>query len=260
LHHYDRLGLLKPRRSDSGYRLYAEPEQTLEEIVALRFIGVALKEVAALRRQSSASFAEVLRAQRTALEARRRTLTRAISAVGAAEAALASGSAIDAELFRQMIEVMHMDTNSDDAVARYMAMLKAKTSHLLAMTAEERADLQRQFASLTDDVRSARDADPAGPLAQGLLERWASLMERLTGTAAGRFLANGDENAEFRATPELRDELWARRAEWLPAGHREQAETPVDLEQMRAQVQARAEAFGGGGFFAFMKRARDART
>ena len=34
LHHYDRLGLLKPRRTDSGYRLYDERDlERLEQIV-----------------------------------------------------------------------------------------------------------------------------------------------------------------------------------------------------------------------------------
>ena len=36
LRHYDRLGLLKPRRTTAGYRIYTERDlETLEEIVAL---------------------------------------------------------------------------------------------------------------------------------------------------------------------------------------------------------------------------------
>ena len=43
LHHYDRLGLLKPGRSQAGYRLYClEDLQRLEQIVALK---AALKEL-----------------------------------------------------------------------------------------------------------------------------------------------------------------------------------------------------------------------
>jgi DNA-binding transcriptional MerR regulator len=39
LHYYDRLGLLKPRRTNSGYRLYrAEDLERLEQIVALKFV------------------------------------------------------------------------------------------------------------------------------------------------------------------------------------------------------------------------------
>ena len=45
LHHYDRLGLLKPRRTQTGYRVYCTRDlETLEQIVALKFIGLALNE------------------------------------------------------------------------------------------------------------------------------------------------------------------------------------------------------------------------
>jgi DNA-binding transcriptional MerR regulator len=40
LHHYDRLGLLRPRRSHNGYRAYGEQDLArLEQIVALKFVG-----------------------------------------------------------------------------------------------------------------------------------------------------------------------------------------------------------------------------
>ena len=49
LHHYDRLGLLKARRSDTGYRLYSERDlERLEQVVALKFLGVPLKQIKAL--------------------------------------------------------------------------------------------------------------------------------------------------------------------------------------------------------------------
>ncbi len=41
LHHYDRFGLLKPRRrTDAGYRLYEDRDlERLEQVVALKFLG-----------------------------------------------------------------------------------------------------------------------------------------------------------------------------------------------------------------------------
>ena len=46
LHHYDRLGLLKPHRNGSGYRLYRESDlERLEQIVALKFLGLPLKDI-----------------------------------------------------------------------------------------------------------------------------------------------------------------------------------------------------------------------
>lgn len=49
LHHYDRLDLLKPRRTPSGYRAYSDADlERLEQIGALKVIGVPLKEIAQL--------------------------------------------------------------------------------------------------------------------------------------------------------------------------------------------------------------------
>ncbi len=47
LHHYDRLGLLKPSRyTQSGHRLYGEGELArLQQIVTLKFIGLPLKQI-----------------------------------------------------------------------------------------------------------------------------------------------------------------------------------------------------------------------
>jgi MerR family transcriptional regulator, thiopeptide resistance regulator len=177
LHHYDRLGLLRPKRSSAGYRIYSERDlETLEEIVALKFIGVPLKQIAAIRRRSSGLFVDILHAQRKALEAKRATLTRAIAAVAAAEASLRSGTAIDAELFRKIIEVMHMDTNHGSQIAKYTAILKSRASHISAMSEGQRAALRRQWSELVEEVKAALDEDPRGPKAQKLLERWASLL------------------------------------------------------------------------------------
>ena len=148
LRHYDRLGLLKPRRTTAGYRIYTERDlETLEEIVALKFIGVPLKSIPAIRRRSRGSFADTLRAQRLTLEARQRTLARAIAAVGAAEKALASGTAIDVQLFRQINEVMHMDTGHEDTIANYVALLRAKAAHLSGLSPDQRASLKEQWGT-----------------------------------------------------------------------------------------------------------------
>ena len=82
LHHYDRLGLLTPRRTASGYRLDVDGDATvLEQIVALKFIGVPLRDGKRLLRTAPGDFKKVLAAQRTPLEEKRRRLDLAITAI-----------------------------------------------------------------------------------------------------------------------------------------------------------------------------------
>src|SRR6202035_676301 len=69
LHHYDRLGLLKPTRTDAGYRKYADADlERLEHILALKFWGFSLKQVRAILERTSLEWAEALRWQREAIE------------------------------------------------------------------------------------------------------------------------------------------------------------------------------------------------
>lgn len=276
LRYYDRLGLLKPKRSRSGYRVYSEGDlEALEEIVALKFIGVPLKEIAAIRRRVRGPFALVLHAQRETLEAKRRGITRAISAIAAAEAALQSGTAIDAQLFRQIIEVMHMDAQHEESITTYIGKLKAKASHLAAMTAEERVTLREQWSTLVADVKAAIDEDPAGPKAQHLLDRWLSLLQALTGTgiapgtvpgagtgaavAPGAASGSAAEITSYPAPPALQDALWSRRAEWMPADAARESADVTSADDAIARIRERISAFADSDVLKFIERARAAR-
>src|SRR6185503_8116866 len=73
LHHYDRLGLLRPRRSASRYRLYGIRDlERLEQIVALKFLGLSLRQIRELLDEDRRKLPDALRAQRRALEEKRR--------------------------------------------------------------------------------------------------------------------------------------------------------------------------------------------
>jgi DNA-binding transcriptional MerR regulator len=86
LHHYDRIGLLKPQRSRSGYRLYSLTHlERLEQIRALKFLGIPLKEIKTLLESSPLTLGESLELQRRALAEKRDIITRAIHAIEAAE-------------------------------------------------------------------------------------------------------------------------------------------------------------------------------
>lgn len=259
LRHYDRLGLLKPRRSHAGYRLYSERDlEALEAIVALKFIGVPLKEIPAIRRRTKGPLARVLAAQREALEARRRGVTRAIAAIAAAEDWLRAGAALDTQLLRRIIEVMHMDKQHEEAVETYSAMLKAKADYLASLSAEQRAGLTQRWAALIAEVREAIHDDPGGARSQSLLDRWLVLLREFTGPT----LAASSEAAvdlAFRTPTELRDEVWARRADWLPAAAAEHARQTGHAEEALARARERAESFAGSDVMEFIRRARAAR-
>jgi len=64
LRHYDRLGLLKPRRTEAGYRLYSESDfERLERITALKFLGIPLKQIKAVLERPGLALPEAQRLQ-----------------------------------------------------------------------------------------------------------------------------------------------------------------------------------------------------
>jgi len=91
LHHYDRLGLLKPKqRSSGGYRLYTNRDLgRLEQIVVLKFLGIPLKQIRGLL-EAESNLTAALQRQQEILAEKRRQLDKAIRAIGSAQWAIQS--------------------------------------------------------------------------------------------------------------------------------------------------------------------------
>src|SRR5262245_45440632 len=105
LHHYDRLGLLKPERSNAGYRMYSERDlERLEQIIALKFLGFPLKQIKAVLDAAALVLLDALRAQRQAIERQQELLSRALRAIQAAESALEPGKPPDPAVLKGIIE------------------------------------------------------------------------------------------------------------------------------------------------------------
>src|SRR5277367_2879046 len=114
LHHYDRLGLLRPRRTEAGYRMYRESDlERLEQIVALKFVGLPLKRIKTLLDRDNLELAEALPRQRLVLEEKRRLIDRAIRAIQDAERTLTKGQRPDAAVLKKIIEVIEMQDNAN---------------------------------------------------------------------------------------------------------------------------------------------------
>jgi len=177
LRHYDRLGLLQPRRSLSGYRLYTDSDHArLERITALKFLGVPLKQIKAVLDRSGISLPEALQRQRRVLEHKRRALDRAISAIYEAEQALVSGKAAETAAWKRIIEVVTMQ-NDVDAMKKYYseeAWLK-RIRHYEQWPSPDFEDLFRE-------IGAALGQDPAGQQAQALKLRWRQVLnDKVTG-------------------------------------------------------------------------------
>jgi len=114
LHHYDRLGLLKPRRTPAGFRVYqARDLERLEQIIALKFLGLPLRRIGTLLDRDALALPDALRMQRSVLEEKRRLLDRAIAAIQEAEVSIRGSRLADTGVLRKIIEVIEMQNHTD---------------------------------------------------------------------------------------------------------------------------------------------------
>lgn len=187
LHHYDRLGLLKPSgRTDAGYRVYSDRDFVrLEQIVALKFIGFPLSQIRDLLHRKDLDLAATLRQQREIIAAKRHHLDRAVRAIELAEKAVASGRKNDWEPFRKIIEVIQMETRKE-------WMKKYFTEEQVAdlrrrISPEMKAESDRSWAELARDAEAAisRGEEPGSNRGLQLAARRQKLLDQFTGGDRG---------------------------------------------------------------------------
>lgn len=186
LHHYDRIGLLKPRRTPAGYRVYSTRDiELLEQIVVLKFIGIPLRKIAVLKRAGPERLAQSLLAQRGTLERKRQLLDQAITAIGELQAMVATGQSAAPVLFKRIIEVIEMQNNSEAWKQEYDDLVRTKIDRLRSLSPETIAELRAQWNTLMTEIRGALTEDPASAKAQDCATRWISLLATLMGQPVG---------------------------------------------------------------------------
>jgi DNA-binding transcriptional MerR regulator len=186
LHHYDRLGLLRPRhRTPSGYRLYGEAELVrLQQIVTLKFIGCPLKQIRTILAGSAAGLGNALEMQRNALQHQRQTLERALRAVERAQQLFAASGRIEWEAVKYIIEVIQMDQNKEWAMSYFTP---EQQKNLASREQAEIAQGEQGWASLIPRIEAAASSglDPASAEARKLVEEHKALIGMFTGGNPG---------------------------------------------------------------------------
>ncbi len=183
LHHYDRLGLLKPSgRTVAGYRVYTDRDLArLEQIVALKFIGFSLNEIASVLNRNG-DLLTALRTQREIMGEKRKQIDRAVEAIVQAERAFGKDGQHGFDALAKIIEVIEMQDKQQWTDKYYSAEAKAKLATRRAADPGCAERGQEKWAVLLADVDKAiaEKVDPAGDRAQELARRWSELIRDFT--------------------------------------------------------------------------------
>jgi DNA-binding transcriptional MerR regulator/thiol-disulfide isomerase/thioredoxin len=216
LRHYDRIGLLKPKRTDSGYRAYSDADlQRLEQIVALKFIGLPLREIKILMEGTAMTLPAALRAQRRAVEEKQKLLTRVLRAIRVAEESIKPGQPADPSVLKTIIEAIDME----DGIELMKRYYNEKGWELRRRYYEEGPS--PEWLNLYKDANAMLGADPGSPEAQALGDRWLALSLRAY---------RGDPDVQTHSPT-----AWSDRQNWPPAMKQRIAD--LNLEAVSAFIE-----------------------
>ena len=209
LHHYDRLGLLKPQRTAAGYRLYAERDmERLEQILALKFLGLPLKQIKVVLERTALELPDALLMQREALAEKQELLARAMRAIVDVQKTMENGKPADLAILKRLIEVIGMQNDIDAMKQYYSEEAWVKVRQRYAQ------DPPQEWIEMYREVEAALGEDPAGEKGQALAARWMELMEKNSG---------GDMEARVGAM-----KAWADHKNWPAAMQRRVEEYHLD--------------------------------
>jgi DNA-binding transcriptional MerR regulator len=193
LHHYDRIGLLEPQRGSSGFRVYSLQDlERLEQIAALKFLGIPLAEIKLLLKRGPLTLADSLQMQREALGEKRKLIDRALVAIEAAEKAIQAGQTqagqaqgrqmADASILRKIIEVIDMQPQENFMRKYYSDQAWLDKERIARETpAEERKKHVQAMRQVFAEIEADLDRDPASEDAQALTKRWLKQSETAHG-------------------------------------------------------------------------------
>ncbi|HLI76159.1 MAG TPA: MerR family transcriptional regulator [Acidobacteriaceae bacterium] len=188
LHHYDRLGLLSPaHRSESGYRLYCHDDLgRLERILVLRYLGLSLRETAALLKEpggrETESLSATLHRQRSVLRERRVGVDRVLAAI---EHALARANAAEPDwlLYQFILKEIQMQ-EAQNWTDRYYSPegLKALHERREALTPEEAQAMGVKWQALYNDLQAAleRGVAPDSEEGRAFVARWLRIADEFS--------------------------------------------------------------------------------
>lgn len=207
LHHYDRLKLLSPaHRSEHGYRLYCHDDLgRLERILVLRFLGLSLREIAALLDAPAGREPDrltvTLARQRAALGERREALDRILRTIEHAQLRAQNAAEPEWLLYQTVLKEIHMEESTNWTEKYYTPeAFEALRTRRAAMTPEQRADAGARWQTLLADVQNAVDsgAQPDSAEGRALVARWMRLADEFSfgdpGIAEGYRRLHADES------------------------------------------------------------------
>ncbi|WP_372628939.1 MerR family transcriptional regulator [Cohnella sp.] len=154
LHHYDEMGLLRPRRQASGHRIYGTDDLiTLQKIIGLKSLGFSLERIRQFinNPKSDMSLAETLDMQKQALEAARAKLDKSLDILERMRANLQHEGELEHDMMFLLIRNMLREDKQREWVAEQLSEQTAMA--LFDISKDAKVELDRELLAFVQSVK-----------------------------------------------------------------------------------------------------------
>lgn len=175
LHHYDKIGLLKPSvRASNSYRWYSEQDlATLQHIIALKFFGFSLAQIKTMM-QRKLSIRDHLFAQQQMLDQQAEHLRQAQDALGVVLKRCATSEHLNWNDLVTLIERYHM---SEEIKNTYVSKLTEKQQERYLDNRQKYPKEFKAWEEAVEAVNSGTLGDPEGPDGERVINAFLDLMK-----------------------------------------------------------------------------------
>ncbi|MFD1141420.1 MerR family transcriptional regulator [Larkinella insperata] len=203
LHHYDRLGLLKPSiRTEARYRLYGEKELIrLQQILFYKELDFPLLEIRRVLEDPHFDLVTALQSHKTALRERRDRLTTLLGTIDKTISKLTGEQTMltDEEMYAGFPKEQ-AEAYRQEAVAKYgEKVVEESENKLRHLGKAEFAQVKAEGEEIARTLAGLMHNDPADPAVQQQVARHYAFIRKMWGPSVG----NGDTLAAYRGLAQL---------------------------------------------------------
>lgn len=217
---YERLGLIKPARTVSGWRIYRQTElERLSAILALKQLGLPLKRIGELLR-GPGDLAAALALQEAALEDAKAETEQALQLVRAARARLKDRRTLSPDELGNLVRSTAVSdfkwNDKMEALAqKHYTPEQLQQLRARKFTAQDQERVSEAWAKVFADLNAlGPEADPASEPALDVGRRAQKLIAEFTQGDPALYRAAGAVNREAMADPELSTHMPTTQAHW----------------------------------------------
>ena len=189
---YEAEGLVRPARSGAGWRAYGPQQmERLHQVLALKRLGLPLKDIGDLLAGRMADLDSVLALQEESLKLRLAATERGLALLASARSRLKRGGTLSMDDLIQLTRETTMDSNRIDPAEWKRVFVPLAQKHF---TEDEQLDLmerqiaggeeiQKTWSALIGEAKAAYVAgtEPGSPAMNDFARRWMALAKQMVG-------------------------------------------------------------------------------